>query len=447
MKRQKRYPEAMFIPLFVLPVLFFFTSFWGCSSPKVCTEAKNLFKSGEINGAIPLLDMCIAERAEDSEARLFLAICYNKSGRAMDAISHLNEILKNDQTNEPALYELAKSHILLGETHHALLVRNRIAENDGDNFYSLLIDARIALTRKDYPNAAEKSRAASQKNKNDLESRLILAQSLFYSGQIDSAVEVLDNAKRVDPDDPGPYLAKTQLFMQQNLPDKAEQELIQFTNNLPASSFAQKQLATFYLKQNKLPDAQSNFEKALEINPKDTSARFSLADVFMRSQQRDKAKEQLEQILTIDKTNSNALMQLIEILMLQNKYDDAEKLVNQLEILEPENINVSMIKSRLLFAQGKKDETRTALLEGLKKNPTQPFALYWLAQMFNQLGDAQKAQELIEKAAEMAKKNKSASTDQTTEQAFEPLKPTPTETANQKRETQKNSISNLGYVD
>jgi tetratricopeptide (TPR) repeat protein len=121
---------------------------------------------------------------------------------------------------------------------------------------------------------------------------------LSYEGlnQNDEAIQAYQNAitwaaqekgKSVDP-----YIAVARLYLHNNQPEKAIPYLLQAVAVFPQLSLAHEELGKAYSAQHRLPEAQGELEKAVELSPRDASLRCLLGQVYQ--QQKMTARAQTE---------------------------------------------------------------------------------------------------------------------------------------------------------
>lgn len=89
-----------------------------------------------------------------------------------------------------------------------------------------------------------------------------------------------------------PYVALGRLYLSQNEPEKAVPYLVEAVAAFPQISLAHEELGKAYSSLHRLPDAQSELEKAVQLSPSRASLRCVLGEVYQREKMTAKAHDE-----------------------------------------------------------------------------------------------------------------------------------------------------------
>ena len=176
----------------------------------------------------------------------------------------------------------------------------------------------------------------------------------------------------------------------------------------PASTAALNALGNFYLEKGNVPDATSEFQRALEINPDDAPSNFNLGVALGRNGDADRALEQYRKTLTINPNYADAYNNIGLILLTKGQPDEAIAQFQKALSIQPEyelaidNLGVALIQ------KGHPDEAVNLFQKAIRINPNDAFAHSNLGDVFARAGDAPEAMEQYRKALEIDAKSAAA---------------------------------------
>ncbi|MFT5424513.1 MAG: tetratricopeptide (TPR) repeat protein [Phycisphaerales bacterium] len=149
------------------------------------------------------------------------------------------------------------------------------------------------------------------------------------------------------------------------------------SKNLPlesTKSLAARHRAAARLMREKgyLDAAESELNKALELDPQSVEARLDLADLFIYSRRLDEAGRIIDEVLLID--NKQHRVQLLRGILLfrQNKLEEARTLLTGVLILNPDPARTHFYLGRIYEAQGDQGQALSHYREALGKLLDEP---------------------------------------------------------------------------
>lgn len=194
------------------------------------------------------------------------------------AISHFDQVIQLDPTNDAAMYELASIYNSQGDADKAEVLMRRATTVNPDNFWYWILFEDIY---------AKASNAA------ELE--------LVY-----------DELIRLNPDSAEYYLVKAAILIDENKLEEAARVYAEIERRFGANEQLTKLREQIELQKGKSDKAVSSIEQLIKNEPKEINNYIYLADVYAQLGNREKAIQILEKAKKIDVNNSLVLLSLVE---------------------------------------------------------------------------------------------------------------------------------------
>lgn len=131
---------------------------------------------------------------------------------------------------------------------------------------------------------------------------------LSYEGlnQNDEAIQAYENAIAWQAPNaarsPDPLVALARLYLHQNQPEKAVSYLLQAVAGFPQVSLVHEELGKAYSVLHRLPEAQEQLEKAVQLSPQKASLRCLLGQVYQQQKMTAKAQTEFERCTALGKS-------------------------------------------------------------------------------------------------------------------------------------------------
>jgi protein O-GlcNAc transferase len=224
----------------------------------------------------------------------------------------------------------------------------------------------------------------------------------------------------------------------------AEKELVVVLRTGPNDPVALNLMGTIRAKQGRLDEAESLFNRAVNVDPKFTGARMNLAYLYLQKREPAKAVVQVKEVLQLDPTNTEIQVVLGDAYLangslaeaeeqylnaLDGKLDNAGALLGlaQISRLKGETKEVPIYLTRVatlsansnspeflykfaLFAlqAGMSDAAQAALEQALKLRPNDPAYMLGLGIAFIRKGDLFEAEKVFRQLIQLHPANESA---------------------------------------
>ncbi|WDD99485.1 XrtA/PEP-CTERM system TPR-repeat protein PrsT [Thalassomonas actiniarum] len=154
-------------------------------------------------------------------------------------------------------------------------------------------------------------------------------------------------------------------------------------------------------------DAETIFERALEVKPDDVNAKKKLA--FARLMNRDlQGISDLEEVNAVSSDDKMVNLVLASAYLYQNKIEEANNIVEKWLAKEPKDIEALLLKARVLSVSGEQDASLTVLKQAQGYQPDSTKVLLKLAEHHLRAQDYQTAESLLKQILAAAPDTKPA---------------------------------------
>ena len=256
--------------------------------------------------------------------------------------------------------------------------------------------------KNDYPQATESFKKALQQDPEDNEATQLLGLSYYLGGNPTAAIPYLEKvqtwypranvdasyilgqcyiqtkdyprarqafAKMFDlaPDSAGSYLLTARMLFRQEFEPVAleyAQKAVVLDAKLPRAHFL---LGEIHLFESKIPEAISDFQAELSLNPSDAATYYKLADAYSRVQ----------------------------------KFDDAEKLLQRAIWLDPTSTGPYVLMGKVLEKKGEPELAVRALRRAAAMDPNNSITHHLLGQAYRDLGNNEEAERELKLAGQL----------------------------------------------
>jgi tetratricopeptide (TPR) repeat protein len=208
--------------------------------------------------------------------------------------------------------------------------------------YSHYLKGLMHLTQGDYSQGLEELKKAKAKDPQSIHIRLKIAATLVALERIKEAEDILNEAKKIDPDNLDVYLALIFVYSYTQENEDMEKEYGLFLEKAhqmkPKDVGISEYLAQFYFYKKKPQEAIKIYEKVLETSPDNTEALFWLGYLYDESGDRKRAIASWEKGLEVDPSHAPLLNALGYVYAEEGiNLDQAEKMIKKALVKEPEN--------------------------------------------------------------------------------------------------------------
>ena len=279
----------------------------GNESPAVDSdfaEARKLSQQGKYDDAIALLQPMAARTPKPAGVSHELGTVYYKKGDYLKAAEYLKQAVAEDPNDKEAVQLLGLSYYLAGRPAEAIPYLEKVqAWYPRANIDAAYILGISYIQAKDYPQARKAFATMFDVPADSGASYLITARMLFRQEFIPVAEEYAQKAIAADP-------------------------------KLP---LAHELLGEIHLFMSKIPDAISDFQQELAINPASAPALYKLADAYSRVQKYDEAERLLQRSIWLDASSTGPYILMGKVLQKKGEPVLAIRTLQRAVTMDPNN--------------------------------------------------------------------------------------------------------------
>ena len=248
----------------------------------------------------------------------------------------------------------------------------------------------------DYLKAAESFQKALAENPKDDESTQLLGLSYYLAGRPAQAIPLLEKVQSwypranvdasyilgiayiqtkdydharaafahmfdVPPDSAAAYLFTARMLFRQEFDPIAEQYALKATQLDPKLPGAHFLLGELYLYKSRVPEAITQLQSEITLNPGSASAYYKLADAYSRVQKYDDAERLLQRSIWLDPTSTGPFILMGKVLEKKGEYDLAVRALQRAASMDPNNPITHHLLGQTYRDMGKKDEADAEL--------------------------------------------------------------------------------------
>lgn len=298
-------------------------------------------------------------------------------GKYDEAFDYLQHCYSIDSTNANVLTELGTFYNVLEEKSKALDFLKKAVKYDPKNYYYNMMLAGLSKESGNNQDAIAIYRFLLKEYPSKLELYMQLSQAYSDSGELQKAIEVLNELEKISGVSETTALTKFQLYSMLNQKEKAFTEIENIIAQNPEDPRYIVLLGDLYLQDNQPDKAIYYYNRAKAIDPDYPNLILSMVNYYEKTGNEGAAEEELRKAITGTEIDVDTKVQLltryIDILR-QNKRD--MQLVNSLfETLfdqYPHNTRLNLIYGNVLLLQEKKEEAMKQFEIYTKANPSDP---------------------------------------------------------------------------
>jgi Tfp pilus assembly protein PilF len=361
---------------------------------------------------------------------------FSAQGKDREAAIQYSNALKIDKNFADAHYALAQVYLHMGAINTAYTELRKTVDLQPANYKARIDLGNILLAGGKTDDAQAQAAAVMAAQPNNADAHSLLSRIAAKRGNKDLAMTEIHRALELAPNEP--KLHETLALLKMNDPaqtSSVEDELKKAVALDSKSMSAKLLLAAFYVKNNRLQEAEQVSWKAVATDPKNLGARETLVQIVLKQGDQARAEQILRQtsnelpdspqgvrILAdyyatsgqIDKARAEfaALAQkypknvsvqegYVRILLQVKDFATAQTVVNGLMKSNGKDPQVAVLNGIVLLNNGKLNDAINALQNAASNAPKDAFIQYWLGKAALAKGDAGLAEKSFRQAAQL----------------------------------------------
>jgi len=288
------------------------------------------------------------------------------------AFTLYKQVLENDKDFDPAMFQLARIHLVRNQLNQAFIFAEEAYKRDQENemYALLLVDLYKHFDK--FEDAIEVYQKLLLKNPTNSDYLNDIAQLYRVTQNTEAAVEIYNRLENQDGISERLSFLKRDLYLNSDNFDKAILEMIKLSEKFPDNSKYLSMIAEMYMGNQETEKAFMFYQKVLDVNPNDPYIRITLADFYQRKGDVDLALENLQQGYTNPKldldTKIQVLMGLFELKNIPEERIRTEslKLAKTLAKVHPDEPGSHAIYADLLYRDSLYTEASNEYYEVIK---------------------------------------------------------------------------------
>lgn len=361
--------------------------------------AKTVLSSLLLMSAISILSAAQAPPAKQDQIAEHgrLAQQYLREKRPDLAIPELQKLVTLDPGNLDARANLGVLLFFRGDYAHAI-PQLRAAVALQPDLWKIQALLGLAEERTADEANARKDLAASfpaiQEKKLKIEVGLDLVGLYTGSGDLDQAVIVITQLKKLYPDDAEILYAAYRTYA-----DLSGESMLTLSLVAPDSAQMHQLLAHEEIREGNTNGAVAQFRKALVIDPQLPGAHFELAELLNTSQDlavKQEAEQEYRAALAVNPQDEKAIFRLAEIAALRGDEQQAYDGYTRALALQPADSDAKLGLAKVLIQMNQPDKAQALLEQTVQLDPTDATAHYRLATFYREKGRMDDAKHQLE---------------------------------------------------
>lgn len=393
-----------------------FTARWRSTNRRSYVQVAALFV------AVVLLAGCHSDPNVRKQKYLASGNRYSAEGKYREAAIQYQNSLKADKNFPDAHYALAQAYVHLGQLGPAYGELLRTVDLQPKNYKARIDLGSLSLAAGKTDDAQAQADVVLKAEPNNADVHALLSAIALKRGQKDQALTEIQRALELAPNRAAYH--QDLAMLESNDPSKAssvEDNLKKAIALDPKSVNARLSLVSFYVRNNRLPEAEQASQDAIAADPKSVAARETLAQLFLKegnqakaedvlrkasqdlsddpqgvgmladyyaaSGQADKAKPEFSRLAAKYPKNVALQEDYIRLLLQMKDYGTAKATVAALMKTNSNNPGVTALNGIVLLNDGDANDAVNALQDGAKNFPQDAFIQFWLGKAALAKGD------------------------------------------------------------
>jgi putative PEP-CTERM system TPR-repeat lipoprotein len=332
-----------------------------------------------------------------------------------EAIIEYRRAVQADPRLGEARLQLAYAYAATGDGVNALREYVRAADLMPENHDAQKKAGTFMLLANQYNDAQALAQRMLQRNQNDVEAQVLLANSLAGLKDMNGAVAAFEKAVEMDPNRASTYSELGTVQMGTGNKEAAAAAFRKAIDIDPKSATAHLSFSNFLWATGDMPQAEQEMRKALELDPKNTTAnramamylmitnraeqaephlkivadataqpdpKYFLAEYYLRLGRTDDARAVLTPLLKNDDTFVGASVRLARVEVIAKKNAEAHRLIEAVLARDPKNADALITRGKLYLTEGNTVNALSTLQTAVEANPRSIDAQLALAQTY-----------------------------------------------------------------
>ncbi len=330
--------------------------------------ANYYFEQQQYDASQSLLDQVLKENAKHPLARLLQAKFLIREKKDSEALSILDELVKNQPQWGEAYYQKALAHLARGETELSLNAVNEAVKYSprATEVHTLL--AHLLFLKRDFEGAKKEAFLALRLKPNNFRAAAIAGKAMLGNHEADKALKLFEQMEKAVPDNIEVMHYKALALLALGKKEEASRIWTNILVKKPDFTPAMVTLTAVDVQDGKIADAIARARKQVELLPDNAVYQQLMGNLLFKDKQGEKALPYLRKAEQLEPQNPRNYVLIAAILKDLGKTDDAIAEYQSLVKEKPDFVPAYMGLGTLLQLKGKDSEAREAYKQALEIN-------------------------------------------------------------------------------
>lgn len=279
-------------------------------TPAPLAEAQTLLDKGMLPEAEGSVRQYLKEHADSADAHYLLGYILFRQAKAAASLAEYTEAAKYRKPSAADLQAVGADYVVLGDFPDADKWFTKSLEWAPHSVLGWYYLGRTKYNENRFEEALDAFQHCLKLEPRHIKAEDNLGLSYQALGRREEAMQAYRNAIDWQADavtvNPGPFINMGSLFLEINQPEKAVEYLQKALAIAPDDPKAHQQLGKAYFNLNNLPKALPELEKAVQLAPNNAPAHYILAQAYRKQGLQDKAKLEFDRYAKLSATHSVA---------------------------------------------------------------------------------------------------------------------------------------------
>jgi Tfp pilus assembly protein PilF len=241
---------------------------------------------------------------EKKEIHFQKALVYLNDNQEREAIIELRNAIQIDPRFADARYQLGLVYLKTGEVRQAFEELQRAASLDPANLDAKIKTAEFLLLNQNKADARQHIEEVLQQSPDNKDALAMLANLEMVDGAFDAALDAIDKALAVSPNEDRLWTIKGRILSMQQQYAEAEAALLKAVELDSTKMSNHATLASFYTERKEIAKARAALENMAAVFPGSPQPFLQMVSLSLAENDQEGAEAHLGQALKVDPTNS-----------------------------------------------------------------------------------------------------------------------------------------------
>lgn len=364
-------------------------------------RAKDAYFSHDYELAVKLLEECIKEEPDNVSLLSEMGKVYVGSGNDEKALEYYNRVLELDDKNFTAIDNIGSIYRRLGRYQDSVDILNKAFEIDKDSIATYYNLGQTYKAMERYDDAIKCFEHVLEKNPNDVLAHNHLGCIYALQHNHEKAIELFNKALRIDANHPIIHFNSAVSYEALNRYEDAEKAYEEALRRKPGWIEAMLSLAKLHHICGHSDQAEDILRQAINLSYKNSDLHATLGNLLLYKEKYPEANDEFDKALEFDHDNLKAVSGKIAALEKLDRKQDAYDLLLQMEQMRPDDITLTLQCAQFLMNMGEFNESSKRLRKILDQDPNNADALALLGEYMLINGEDTKALHCFEKAVKL----------------------------------------------